>query len=439
MKKILLLAIIPSLIASQAFALANDFRYMRRDPTNITNLTLDIPTPATTSLMTVDITAGVASVKHTALGVGLSYNGTTLSVNSVPVANITGLATVATSGSYSDLSGKPSIPSAQIQADWTQASTGALDYVKNKPSFSTVAATGAYSDLSGTPSLAAVAFSGDYTDLTSKPSIPAAQVKSDWSSSSGLSEILNKPSLSTVATSGAYADLTGKPSIPSAQVQTDWNQVTSGSIDFIKNKPSLATVATTGAYSDLSGKPTIPAAQVNSDWSAVSGSAQILNKPTLSTVATTGSYSDLSGKPSLATVATSGDYNDLSSKPSIPATVSGSNVTRTPGTCFQVSSTRNAMVSYSVDVTTALSLTSGAVGKVAINTYTNSSCTTGSTEIDSQQAGLTGALVIGLGVNNPATVKVNGWVASGLWVNIVDTSTTGTATFAYRKGTEVLF
>ena len=55
----------------------------------------------------------------------------------------------------------------------------------------------------------------------------------------------------------------------------------------------LAAVATSGSYNDLSNRPTIPEAQVNSDWSANSGVAQILNKPTLATVATSGSYNDL--------------------------------------------------------------------------------------------------------------------------------------------------
>ena len=37
------------------------------------------------------------------------------------------LATVATTGSYTDLINQPTIPAAQIQSDWTQANTGALD------------------------------------------------------------------------------------------------------------------------------------------------------------------------------------------------------------------------------------------------------------------------------------------------------------------------
>ena len=43
------------------------------------------------------------------------------------------LATVATSGSYNDLTNKPTIPAAQIQSDWTQSDTSAADYIKNKP------------------------------------------------------------------------------------------------------------------------------------------------------------------------------------------------------------------------------------------------------------------------------------------------------------------
>lgn len=116
-------------------------------------------------------------------------------------------------------------------------------------------------DGAGTPNykwtkthLGAAAYTNDYNDLTNKPTIPAAQVNSDWNSSSGVSEILNKPTLAAVATSGDYDDLTNKPTIPAAQVNSDWNS--SSGVSEILNKPTLATVATTGAYNDLSGKPT---------------------------------------------------------------------------------------------------------------------------------------------------------------------------------------
>lgn len=42
-------------------------------------------------------------------------------------------------------------------------------------------------------------FSGSYNDLTNKPTIPAAQVNSDWDATSGVAEILNKPTIPSVA------------------------------------------------------------------------------------------------------------------------------------------------------------------------------------------------------------------------------------------------
>ena len=207
------------------------------------------------------------------------------------IQNKPNLAAVATSGSYTDLTDQPTIPSgtqllppatsaddgkilkvdpngypewapaqtySQVQSNWNEADSSAVSYIQNKPN------------------LATVATSGSYADLSNKPTIPAAQVNSDWNASEGVAQILNKPTLATVATSGAYSDLSGKP--------------------------SLATVATSGSYDDLTNKPSIPAAQVNADWNSSSGVSEILNKPNLATVATSGSYSDLSNKPTIPTV-----------------------------------------------------------------------------------------------------------------------------------------
>jgi Major tropism determinant N-terminal domain len=140
------------------------------------------------------------------------------------------LSTVATSGSYADLT--------------------------NKPTLSTVATSGSYADLTNKPTLptlATVATSGSYNDLISTPTIPAAQVQTDWNAVSGMGVLLNKPTLSTVATSGSYNDLSNKPTIPSAQVAVDWNAATG--ITAILNKPTLSIVATSGSYNDLSDKP----------------------------------------------------------------------------------------------------------------------------------------------------------------------------------------
>lgn len=43
-------------------------------------------------------------------------------------------------------------------------------------------------------------FSGDYDDLTNKPTIPAAQVNADWNATSGVAQILNKPTIPAAVT-----------------------------------------------------------------------------------------------------------------------------------------------------------------------------------------------------------------------------------------------
>lgn len=131
---------------------------------------------------------------------------------------VTGLADVATSGSYNDLSDKPTIPNA-----YTHPNTHPATMI-----------TG----------LADVATSGDYDDLTNKPTIPAAYTHPTSHPATMIT------GLAGVATSGSYNDLSDKPTIPSA-----YTHPTSHPASMITG---LATVATSGSYDDLTDKPTIP-------------------------------------------------------------------------------------------------------------------------------------------------------------------------------------
>ena len=67
----------------------------------------------------------------------------------------------------------------------------------NASSLASVATSGEYNDLTGKPTLADVATSGSYNDLSDTPTIPSAQVNSDWNAQSGAAQILNKPSIPT--------------------------------------------------------------------------------------------------------------------------------------------------------------------------------------------------------------------------------------------------
>ena len=71
-----------------------------------------------------------------------------------------------TTAEKNKLSGIAAGAEVNVQANWTEADNTKDDYIKNKPTLATVATSGSYNDLSNKPSLANVATSGDYDDLT---------------------------------------------------------------------------------------------------------------------------------------------------------------------------------------------------------------------------------------------------------------------------------
>lgn len=186
----------------------------------------------------------------------------------------TDLKAVAFSGSYNDLTDTPTIPAAQVQSDWTQADSGAVDYIKNKPTLASVATSGNYNDLDYKPTFSAgtginirgsgvpgydwdyeIEFTGDADEVDYDNSVSGLSATNVEQAIDELAaEKADASSLATVATTGDYADLTNKPTIPAAQVQSDWTQADNTEVDYIKNKPTLAAVATSGDYNDLINK-----------------------------------------------------------------------------------------------------------------------------------------------------------------------------------------
>lgn len=174
----------------------------------------------------------------------------------------------------------------QVQSDWTESDPTVMSYILNKPDLSNYATQSDLSYYALSSSLATVATSGDYNDLNNTPTIPPAQVQANWNESdpTSFAYILNKPDLSNyatqsdlssyvqasslnlVATTGDYSYLINTPTIPAAQVQSNWNETNTSSKAYILNKP------------------TIPAAQVQSDWNETntSSKAYIQHKPDLS-------------------------------------------------------------------------------------------------------------------------------------------------------------
>lgn len=197
---------------------------------------------------------------------------------------------------------------------------------------------------------------------------------------------------------------------------------------------SLTTTGTSGAstYNSSTGVLNVPnyATNAGTVTSITAGSG--LSGGTITT----------SGTINMPNVGTAGTYSgvttDAQGRVSSGTNRSYNYQTRSLNTCFQISSTRDAFVTYSVDIATSLSLTTGQQGTVYLRTYTNSSCTTGQQEITRFVNGQTGTLTIGLALTQNVTATLTGVIPSGVWIQLVTENNTGTPTFTARPGQEVL-
>lgn len=114
------------------------------------------------------------------------------------------------------------------------------------------------------------------------------------------------------------------------------------------------------------------------------------------------------------------------------------NPTRSLNSAFQISTTQDALVSYTVDISCTMSLTSGQTGTVTLQYADDSGFTTNVKTVQSSTNGNTGSLTIGLGLTQVGTVSLTGMVPSGKYAKLVTANTMGTPTFTYRNAQEVL-
>lgn len=235
------------------------------------------------------------------------------------------LATVATSGSYNDLTNKPDLSTkqdvlvsgvniktinsqsllgegniniegggggTQVQSNWNETDTTSMAYIQNKPT-NVSAFTNDAGYLTSHQSLADVFADVAYDSATKRINFygkgdtqhttALAYVDASDFVVDGMVEdvrIENGNLVIDFNTDSGITDI----SIPLTDIFDPSNYYTKTEVDTAlagkANSSSLSTVATTGSYNDLTDKPTIPT-QVNSDWNATSGVAQILNKPTI--------------------------------------------------------------------------------------------------------------------------------------------------------------
>ena len=363
---------------------------------------------------------------------GLDSNGN-LTDSGVAAANLVHDASyVHTDNNFSDadvtkLSGIAAGAEVNVQSDWSQTDNSADDFIKNKPDLSiyaqsanlaTVATTGSYTSLTDKPTIpdAQVQANWNETDSNSKayiqnkPSIPAAQVQSDWeqTNSSSPDFIRNKPTIPAgvvvdqtynASSTNAQAGVAVAEAIASvpAQVQADWNETNTSSKAYIQNKPTIPAAVTvdqtysasstnaqsgtavaeaiatvpaqvqadwtetdTASKAYIAHKPSIPAAQVQSDWSQSDNSAvdYIKNKPTIPAAQVQANWNE--------TDSSSKAY--IQNKPSIPAAVTVDQTYSASSTNAQSGvAVAEAVAAISVDEVPAV--TSSDDGKILKATY----------------------------------------------------------------------
>ena len=133
------------------------------------------------------IPSGTTVSSATATTVVLSAAVTGAGVASGDTINIAGVSSLGTNLTASETSTTVSIASSSgsgaIIPAATSTAAGVLDSARA-------------AKIDG---LATVATSGSYADLSNTPTIPSAQVNSDWNATSGPAQILNKPALGTAA------------------------------------------------------------------------------------------------------------------------------------------------------------------------------------------------------------------------------------------------
>jgi len=213
-----------------------------------------------------------------------------------------------------------------ITANDIPAIPTATSDLTNDSGFITSSALSGYAQ---TANLATVATSGSYNDLSNKPSIPTqvsdltndSDFQTDTEVSDAITSALNGYATETyvdTAISGLGSVFTIKGSVPTVSaLPASGNTI--GDVYYVEAKHSgyvWIEIDNVPQWEQLGETIDLSNYALLSDltWN------NITDKPTFATVATSGDYDDLSNKPTFATVATSGSYNDLTDKPTIPST-----------------------------------------------------------------------------------------------------------------------
>lgn len=124
----------------------------------------------------------------------------------------------------------------------------------------------------------------------------------------------------------------------------------------------------------------------------------------------------------------------LATLPTYPAYTTTTQ-TRSFNSSFQVSSTKDTNVRYTVEISSSISLSGTNAGTVFLETSSDNSTWVEEGRIVNSQSG---GLVVGLSLGQNISGQLSAYVPANYWVRLRSSATSGTPTFTYRVGRETL-
>jgi len=119
--------------------------------------------------------------------------------------------------------------------------------------------------------------------------------------------------------------------------------------------------------------------------------------------------------------------------------ISQSSPIRALNTVYQISTTKNCNVYYSVDISESISLAGGTAATIFLEIATNSAFTTGLQVISKPTLSFTSPLSVTLNLVLISTAQLSGCVPAGYYARLRTVTTTGTPIFTFQASQEVLW
>jgi hypothetical protein len=376
---------------------------------------------------------------------------------------------------YSQITNPPTIPVAPTNTSQLINDSGYISSV-TYPVISVNGKTGSVVLTSGDVGAASLAHSHPISDIAglqaSLDSKALASSLADYATNiyvtNGLSLKLNTPSGNTNQYIRGDGTLALFPAIPVSSVNgktgvvvlnpTDIGAAAFGHTHVISEVVGLqATLDGKASASDLSGYATTTAlttglaGKFNNPTGTtaqyVSGNGSLVTFPAIPTVPTNISaftndsgYVNQAGARSSISLTTTGSgaatYNSSTGVLNVPAptTRTYANPARTLNSAFQISATRDAMVSYAVDITVSALIVGGTSGRVWLEYANEVGFTTGVTVVTSSGASTSGVL----NVTVLGTANLTGLIPTGKFVRLRTQNVTGTPTYSFQSSQEVV-